>query len=307
MHYAHSRPKGLIGHILKRASIALCWTLFSMLFLLAGCSGPLSVKYAPGRTSPQPGLKEPVKIFVERFTDARGAKDPRAIGGITAVVSDMSNDRLTLTEDVSSLVTRAFAEELSSAGFIVSAGDRAGRASADLILNGEVKEFKLDIGARDEIAIGISAEFTEARSGKAVWSGVETVKESRYAGVMGNTSATISKYISASLSKVITKTIADASRSLPAKAGATGYPRAEAPAESAAGTIASGRISVASEPARAKVYIGGVYYGLTPVAIDLDPGVYDLSIRRKGHRENKEKVAVRPGQLTEVEAVLDKE
>ncbi|MBI5827066.1 MAG: PEGA domain-containing protein [Deltaproteobacteria bacterium] len=288
--------------------MALCLALSLTVFILSGCSGPLSVRYAPGLTPPQPG-KEPLKIFVEQFIDARGGKDPRAIGKVTAVVSDMSNESLTLTEDVSSLVTRAFAEELSSAGFTVSTGDEAGRAGADLVLRGTVKGFRLDIGPRDEIMIELSAEFKEAASGKAVWSGTQAHKDSRYAGVLGNTRATISAYISASLSKVIRKAIADASQTLPVKAGASGPLSAVSPAIPAAlsNAHASGRVSVTSAPPRAKVYIGDVYYGLTPITIDLEPGVYELTLRLKGHRENKEKISIRPGQLTEVEEALDKE
>lgn len=293
------------------ASLTLCLALSLTVFILAGCSGPLSVRYSPGPAPPQPG-KEPLKIFVEQFIDARGEKDPRAIGKVTAVVSDMSDERLTLSEDVSSLVTRAFAEELSSAGFTVSTGDEAGRAGAELILGGTVKGFRLDIGKRDEIMIDLSAEFKEASSGKAVWSGTETLKDSRYAGVMGNTRATISAYISASLSKVIRKMLADAGQALPIKAGAPAPLSAALPAAPVAPAALSnahapGRVSITSDPPRAKVYIGGVYYGLTPITIDLEPGIYELTLRLKGRRENKEKIAIRPGQLTEVEEPLDKE
>lgn len=293
-------------------SLALCLALSLAVFILAGCSGPLSVRYSPGLAPPHPGLREPLKIFVGQFIDARGAKDPRAIGTVTAVVSDMSGESLTLTEDVSSLVTRAFVAELSSAGFTVSTGDEAGRAGADLVLTGAVKGFRLDIDKRDEIMIELSAEFKEASSGKALWSGTQTHKDSRYAGVLGNTRTTISAYISSSLSKAVRKAIADASQALPIKAGPSAplsTDLASAPAAPAAlsNAHASGRVSITSAPARAKVYIGGVYYGLTPVAIDLEPGIYELTLRLKGHRENKEKISIRPGQLTEVEEALDKE
>ncbi|MBI5902987.1 MAG: PEGA domain-containing protein [Deltaproteobacteria bacterium] len=304
--------KGPSGRPSNMASLALCLALSLAVFILAGCSGPLSVRYSPGLAPPHPAPKAPLKIFVEQFIDARGEKDPRAIGKVTAVVSDMSGESLTLTEDVSSLVTRAFAQELSSAGFTVSTGDEAGRAGTDLVLRGAVKGFRLDIGPRDEIMIELSAEFKEPLSGKAVWSGTEIHKDSRYAGVLGNTRATISAYISASLSKVIKRTIADASQTLPVKAGASAPLSAALPAAPAAPAALSnahapGRVSVASEPPRAKVYIGGVYYGLTPITIDLEPGVYELTLRLKGRRENKEKISIRPGQLTEVEEALDKE
>lgn len=290
--------------------MALCLALSLTVFILAGCSGPLNVRYAPGLTSPRPG-REPLKVFVEQFIDARGGQDPRAIGTVTAVVSDMPGGSLTLSEDVSSLVTRAFAQELSSAGFTVSTGDEAGRADADLILGGAVKGFRLDIDKRDGIVIEVSAEFKEAASGKAVWSGTQTHKDSRYAGVLGNTRATISAYISSSLSKVVRQAIADASRALPVKAGtqaplSAALSAAPAPAAPSNAHV-PGRVSITSAPPRAKVYIGGVYYGLTPITMDLDPGVYELTLRLKGHRENKEKISIRPGQLTEVEEALDKE
>lgn len=312
MRYRYGRFKGPSGHPSNIASLTLCLALSLAVFILAGCSGPLSVRYSPGLTPPHTGPKEPVKVFVEQFVDARGAKDPRAIGKITSVVSDMSSEELTLSEDVSSLVTRAFAQELSSAGFTVSTGDEAGRAGADLVLGGAVKGFRLDIGKRDEIMIGVSAEFKEASSNRAVWSGTETHKDSRYAGVMGNTRATISAYISASLSKVVRKMLADASQAMPIKAGApaplgAALPAAQAAPAALSNAHASGRLSITTAPARAKVYIGDVYYGLTPITIDLEPGIYELTVRLRGRRDNKEKIAIRPGELTEVEEALDSE
>ncbi|MBI5562115.1 MAG: PEGA domain-containing protein [Deltaproteobacteria bacterium] len=281
-------------------------SLFVWFLCLAafGCAGPLKVDY---KAVTQAKAYAPVSFAIHDFTDARGEPGTRAIGRLSATVSDMNGARIVLDEDPAQLAARAFREEFRGAGYVVAAGDAA--KDADFALDGRVREFRLDIGARDEIAISIEASIIERETGRVVWSGVKTEGGSRFAGVMGNSRDTISNYISASLARVASGVINDAGplieNTRPAYRPAPAAPMA--PTVEGAAPADTGRMVVTSGPVRAKVYIGGVYHGMTPLRLDLAPGIYDLALRSKGHKDASEKVSVRTGQMTEVEMGLEKE
>ena len=69
----------------------------------------------------------------------------------------------------------------------------------------------------------------------------------------------------------------------------------------------TGRIVISTDPSRSKVYIKGVYYGMTPLNLDIEPGVYEIVVKSKGYKESSEKVSVRLGQFTELSFDLEKE
>lgn len=280
--------------------------LFPFLALLAiiftGCAGPLVVNYEP-KTEGQFKSKEPVPVFVSAFEDKRDLskstfKDPRTIGKIAATVTDMTASELTLSEKVTDMVEKAYRKELAIAGFtVVNEADKALYA-----VSGEVREFKLDIGSRDEIAIEIASEFKESKTNKPLWSGVESEQGDRFAGVMGNSRASISNYIAASVQKVIRRSIAAAGENLkaektPAQEKGVAAPSAES----------TGKVIVKTSPQRSKVYIDGVYYGLTPLSLDLAPGVYEITLKQKGFHPVMEKVSVRQDKATELEMELERD
>lgn len=274
-----------------------------LLLIFTGCAGPLEVKYEP-RTEGQFKSKEAAAIFVSLFEDKRNLskspfKDPRTIGRIQATVSDMTGDKLTLSENVADIVSNAYAKELALAGFtIVNEPDKA-----KYLISGEVRQFRLYVGSQDEIAIELSYELKEAQGERTLSSGVVSEKGDRFAGVMGNSRTTLSNHISASLQKAIRRSIADIGARLPASENAPAAkeePRAQ-PSQ------ATGAVAVNSTPERAKVYIDGVYYGLTPMTADLAPGVYGVTIKKKGFNPAVEKVSVRQGATTEIEMELDGE
>lgn len=278
--------------------------LFTAFIFLAaaGCAGPLEVKYR-GATD---GFKAggPATVLLVPFADKRADKgaDPRTIGAIRSPVADMNSDRLTISEDVSALVTRAFEKELQKAGYTVkTAPDDA----ADFVLSGEVSEFRASVGARDEIAIAVSSTVEEAATGRVIWSGAEAERGERFAGVIGNTRATLSAYIAGSLSKAVSRSIAQAGARLENTRAA--YAPAEKAVKAPPPPQGTGRLVVTTDPPRAKVYLDEVYYGLTPLNIDMDPGVYELTILHKGFKAPKEKVSVRPGQFTELEVEMERE
>lgn len=249
-------------------------------------------------SSPTPIKAEGGAILVEPFKDGRDIPkdaDPRTIGRITATVFDLRNSRLTLSVDPAAFTTAAFASELRDAGFIVKTPGDAD-TSADYILTGELKDFRLDIVERDEISIETTLRLVDARTHAAVWSGSASVNETRFAGVMGNTRDSISRYLESSLSKAIRG-------ALPGLAAASSGKALPPPAEKAAG----GRLIITSAPPGAKVYIKGVYQGLTPVTIECGPGVYEVEIKKKGFKEIKEEVSVRANETTELPEDLEKE
>lgn len=270
-----------------------------VLLVLVGCAGPLEVKYNP-RTPGQFRSAEPAAVFVAPFDDKREiapGTDPRTVGAIKSTVSDMTGDNLTLSENITDIVGRAWAKELALAGFtVVDEKDRAVYA-----LSGEVREFSLEVGSRDSIALEIYSTLVEAKTGRVLWSGAEAERSERFAGVMGNSRATLSDYIAASLQKLIRRSISSAGGKLAAAPVQAG-PQATAPV---AGSL--GRMAVSAAPERSKVYIDGVYYGLSPLSVDLAPGVYEVEIRHKGFRSVTEKVSVRDGATTEMETGLEKE
>lgn len=290
----------------KRLKDLLSKTFLLLAFLVsAGCASTLNFKYdPPKKAEPVKGL-EHVTVYIEPVKDARPPEqkiDPRTIGRINAPVADMSGAKLTLGQDVKDIVETAFVEELRAAGYNVKTAPGEGE---DFVVTGEVKDFRLDIEGRDKVSIILAAKVVEKETGRALWDGTVTEAEERYAGVMGNSSASINKYLSHTLSKAVRKVVSESSE----KIANTRAAYAPALQEEKEKKIAegSGRLVVQTDPPRSKVYINDVYYGLTPLSLDIEPGVYELSVRQKGFKEEKEKVSVRAGQFTELEVRLDRE
>ena len=73
-----------------------------------------------------------------------------------------------------------------------------------------------------------------------------------------------------------------------------------------AGSVPSdkGRIEVVSKPSGAKVYLDGIYYGLTPLALDIPPGIHLLKVKKEGFETGRDKVGVLAGKVTPWKGVL---
>jgi len=67
-----------------------------------------------------------------------------------------------------------------------------------------------------------------------------------------------------------------------------------------------GVLRITTRPARAEIYIGGVYYGLSPLRLELAPGILEVKAELRHHRTVTEKVSVRTGETTELELRLKK-
>lgn len=295
--------------VVKRVYLIAAATCAAVIFFLSGCAAPLAVTYKPEGKA-KAGV--PVTVVIPDFIDARNvaviAANPRAIGSVKATVTDMTGGKIILSEDVAAVVTRAFREEFAAAGYNIKAAGVD--AEGDFTLVGKVNAFRLDIGGRDEVDIAVEVAVTERETGRVIWSGTKTEAGGRYAGVMGNSRSTISNYISTSLSKAVRGVIDEAAPLIentraayrPAPVAVdTASTQAQAPPQG------TGRLIITAVPGRVKVYINEIYYGLTPLNLDIGPGIYDLTVKSKGYRDGRERVSVRRNQMTEVEMVLDKE
>jgi hypothetical protein len=65
-------------------------------------------------------------------------------------------------------------------------------------------------------------------------------------------------------------------------------------------------LAVNTNPPRAKVYLDGVYYGLSPLRAEVEPGVHAISVKLEGYRMATDKVSVRKGDTTEMELSLER-
>lgn len=295
------RPKGRAVDLLKKFKCCpgrLLWALTAIL-LIAGCGGPIQVAYTPG-AHPEAAAPEGVSIAVDGFRDKRGV-GPRTVGRATSVVADMTGNDIRLTEDVSALVERAFTEEFSARGV-----KTASPGEADFVLSGNIEKFRCDVLSRDEVEIALSTELKDAR-GRVVWSGSKEFSDDRYPGVMGNTRGSIAEYISSSLQVVAGGLVNEALGEVSPVAGEPREATSPAPVEAApsAPEAATGAFALTTDPPRAMVYINGVYYGLSPIELSLEPGIHELTVRKRGYSSWSDRVSVREGETTEMELVLD--
>jgi hypothetical protein len=310
---------------------------------LDAVAGPsvLSVEVAPGPGAiPLLRNGQTLSLSVTEFADARPAPRGRKIGDIKATVTNMHGSEMALDRDVTSVLSGAARGQLAADGFrLVGAAE-----PADFRLSGVVKAFSLTVAGRDERVIVVEATVREGKSGDVVWSGVITEKDDRYAGVTGNSRGTLIEYLGEGVAAFAAKISAATRDSLvksyprsiaaiqsrsvstipgvttlhapatrddpvalaPAPAAAAVAPAASAsrPAMMAAAGPAVGYVSVHSSPARVKVYVDDVYHGVTPIKLELPTGVAQLGFKLDGYRSTAEKVAVRRGEVTDLEVKL---
>lgn len=289
-----------------------------------------------------PLMKYAATIRVTRYADARKAASSRTVGTGADRVSGMSGKDINLDQDVAATVTGAMKARLDDAGYQVS---EAQNSNALFELSGSVKELSLDVKDRDEISIMVETTLKELSTGAVVWSGVVVEKNDRFAGISGNNKKDVVGYLRKELGIVTEKTVEAISSSLmasrpelfnltpgtkpipgvtvlvapPAAAqpvpGAAAQPApllsaarvaAPAPASQPLSSAANGMLLVNTIPGRAKVYLDSVYYGLSPLRLEIDPGVHTVSVKLEGYRMVAEKVSVRKGDYTEMDLTLER-
>ncbi len=276
--------------------------LLGALFLIAGCTGPLKFAYEPPSGTSVKKTQGHPTVLISNFLDVRDLSaypdhNPRTIGKITSMVIDMNGSTLTLNERAANVMMKALVKELKNAGFIVVSGDPA-FMSSDYVLTGVLKELRFDIGPRDDLSISLFTVLTEKSTGRPIWTNTVTVKKNDYIGIWGETKGHISRYLSAALAEVARGTVEGMEEKIAARASAAQPP--------AAVHEASGKLSVTTDPVKAEVYVGDVYYGLSPIVLDLKPGVYAVTTKKDGFKDASRKVSVRDGQTTELDLKLAK-
>jgi len=302
----------------------------------SGGSNTLETNKKVASTNSGSLLKYAATLRVVNYVDQRKVSNPRYLGELKARVSGMSGNEILMDQDVAVIATTAMKRRFDSEGFQVTEGTAANNALFEV--SGVVKELTLNVKERDDIRISIETTLKEVSTGKVVWSGLVTEKNDRFAGVSGNNKDDVLAYLNKELRVASTKTVEAISASLMASRpdlfnltpgtkpipGVTVYvapslPKAAAPViqsvpqvgEVAPSTYrphasdANGLLLVNTNPSRAKVYLDGVYYGMSPLRLEMEPGIHAISVKLAGYNMVTEKVSVRRGDNTEIELNLE--
>lgn len=270
-----------------------------------------------------PAVKYAATVHITKFADERAGMARRSIGISTERVVGLSGKELVLDREVADVVTAAMRKRFDDEGFKFVEDN-----SALYELSGTVKELTYNVKVRDEISISIETTLKEVATGKTLWSGVVTERDNRFAGVSGNSKSDIANYLRYKLGMVTKKTYDASSGVLIASrpdlfyvapgskpiAGVTVLfaAGADQPAASAVPVVSvmappkTGTLVLSTKPSRAKVYLEGVYFGMSPLRAEVEVGIHNVSVKLDGYKTTAEKVSVRRDETTELEMVLEK-
>ena len=288
-----------------------------------GTTDTISVPELNNPKAKAPAVKYAATIRVTKYLDSRSGLQPRNIGISTERVVGMSGKNLMIDQDVADLVTGAIKKRFDDGGFKLVED-----SSALYELSGTVKELTYDVKNRDEISISIETTLKEVATGKTVWSGVVAEKDNRFAGVSGNSKKDIALYLQLKLGVVTRKTYDAVSGSLMAARpdlfniapgtipipGVTVLFTPETnlsasgvvPVTSVVNPPKTGTLVLTTNPSRAKVYLEGVYFGMSPLNVEVEVGIHNVEVKRDGYKTATEKISVRKDDKTELELVLEK-
>jgi PEGA domain len=296
----------------------------------------------------------PVVLVLGEVTDGREGAPARKVGDIRSTIIDIASSTLVLDQNVSTQIFNALKDQLAADGFRTVSDPHAPH---DIEVDTVAKDFRLDIVDRDELNIDVDMILRDAKTGDVLWAGSVAEKSSRFAGVSGNSRASIVSYFNKGLNAWAIKASANIRDSLfssfpqtititarkelvpthldgvttlqevkpheavaktPAAAPSISAPTIEAapatPAVAPPATVAAiaaapsakGIFSVTTVPSKAKVYGDDVYYGTSPLKLELDPGVTLFRFKLEGYKTVTEKVSIRRGETTELEVKFEK-
>jgi hypothetical protein len=270
-----------------------------------------------------PPVRNAVTIRIKKFVDSRAGFAPAKIGISTESISGISGKDLILDKEVADFVTSSLGKRFDNAGYQL-----VDDASAQYELSGVVKELTYNVKARDEISISIETTLKEIATGKTAWSGVVVEKSDRFAGVSGNSKSDVAQYLSIKLGVVTKKTYEAISATLismrpdlfnvlPGTKPIPGVtvlftPGADQPASNVIPVMSvmappkTGMLALNTKPERAKVYLGGVYFGLSPLRVEIEAGIHSVDVKLDGYKTATEKVSVRKDETTEMDLVLER-
>ncbi len=266
--------------------------------------------------------KYDISIRVAGYVDAREVDSPRRLGNSSTRIVGLTGKDIFSDRDVIETVAASMTKRLGDAGMQVQATDTTG---AQFQLSGIVKVLRVDIKNRDSVDIAIESTLTEAASGKVIWSGVVVEKAERFAGTSGNGKKDVADFVRFHLGVVSNKTtesilsvlmgtrpeLFNLAVGIKPVQGVTVFSNSAGSAAapvvpSSPALIENGTLMVKSTPSHAKVYVDGVYFGLTPLKAEIVTGVHEVSVRLDKHQNASEKVSVRKGENTELEMSLSR-
>ena len=303
-----------------------------------GSSNTLDSKSDKKAASTGQALKYGATIRVNGYVDQRKASSPRYLGQITSRVTGITGTEVITDQDVALIATNSIKKQFDGEGFQVMEG--AAAANALFEVTGVIKDLTLNVMNRDNISIAIETTLKEVSTGKVVWSGLVTEQNDRFAGVSGDDKKDVMNYLNRELKIVSTKTVDAISASLMASRpelfnltpgtkpipGVTVFvapqlPKVAPAAPSASAAVQSdipastyqphasettGLLLVTTTPSRARVYLDDVYYGMTPLHLEMEPGIHSISVKLAGYNMITEKVSIRRGDNTELELNLER-
>ncbi|OIR15724.1 PEGA domain protein [mine drainage metagenome] len=304
--------------------------------VLAGCASLFGNEIhisETGKAGPDASkVKYLASVRIAGYVDGRNVGNSRKIGIHEEPVFGLSGKDIFLDRDVTDVVADILSKRLDDKGIQVLGKDDA---NALFELSGVVKELRYDVKTRDYVQIRLDTTFKEVATGKVIWAGEVEEKADRFAGVSGNTKGDIAAYLKQEIDVVTGKTAEAVNSVLMATRpelfnltpgtkvipgvkvlvtpGVVLSPVPEVPApampivnDKLQDTSANGMLIVNTTPDRAKVYVDGIYFGMSPLRAEADPGVHKLEVRIKGYKTASEKVSVRKGESTELEITLER-
>ena len=307
-----------------------------------GSDNTLSSKAGKKATaeSSAPTLKYGATLRVNKYVDERKLGNPRMLGTAEVPVRGIDGKQMLLDQEIANIVMIAIKKKFDADSFQVLEGSSASAALFEV--SGTIKELTLNVKNRDEINIAIETTLKEVASGKVIWSGLVSEKNDRFAGISGNDKDDVMAYLNKEMSIVSSKTVEAISASLMASkpelfnltAGTKPIPgvmvyvapaaaqpvlapvavanyaapqaAALSPAYMPRASATAGLLLVNTTPPRAKVYLDGVYFGMSPLRLEMEPGVHAISVKLEGYKMATDKVSVRKGDNTEMELNLEK-
>ncbi len=265
-------------------------------------------------------VKNTATIHLAGYVDGREGATPKKIGISTQRVTGIAGKDIVLDRAVTEIVANSMRKRFDDAGFQFL------ESAALYELSGVVKDVTYNVKARDEISISVETTLKDT-AGKVIWSGLVEEKNERFAGISGNNKADIANVLRYELGIVSQKTVDAISASLMASrpdlfvltpgtkaiAGVTvlqavggGSAEVNPAAPVAAHVAVTGTLVLNTKPARAKVYLDGVYYGMSPLRAEVEAGIHEVSVKVAGYKTASEKLSVRKGEATELEVVLER-
>lgn len=295
--------------------------------VMAGCSSTGAVSGGDGtiklKAAPLPAMNAPknqATVRILPYVDARKVADPQLIGEGGRFITGFNapdGDAIRLSESVGKAVTELMARRMTDAGYQVAADGKA-----KFELSGTVKVLEYKIAARDQVTISIETVLKDTATGKVLWQAEVNEKKDRFAGIGGDNIADVAYFLREELGVVTKKTatgitdvlaprypalfhVAEGTTPIPGVTVLSG-PGATAPGSSTGAAGAKGVLKVSTRPKGAKIYIGGVYYGLSPLRLELTPGILEVTAELAHRKKATEKVSVRKGETTVLQMTLKK-